>query len=174
MYMYLSFNIPKEETDAKAKPSSLSCRTIKQLHALLTGRRLCRGMTRQSVSMFGFWFARSATQRHFTYITAVESLTHDPCTAVMSAQSRQFVFQPSKPKLRKHTKSRKGCLACKARKVKVETHHSCIGAFMPSRTDANYGCSVLRLCRHVHTASGWTLSASIHTHLPFCQRHPAM
>ncbi|GAB7328153.1 hypothetical protein MBLNU13_g00182t1 [Cladosporium sp. NU13] len=44
----------------------------------------------------------------------------------MSAQPHYYVFQPNKPKLRKHTKSRKGCLACKARKVKCsETLPAC-------------------------------------------------
>jgi hypothetical protein len=72
----------------------------------------------------------------------------------MFTQSRQFVFQPSKPKLRKHTKSRKGCLACKARKVKVGICHSCIGALPSSMMDANYGRSVPRLYQHVRTVLG--------------------
>ena len=107
-----------------------------------------------------------------TNITTVQSPTCVTYPVSMSAQQYQYVFQTNKPKLRKHTKSRKGCLACKARKVKVGTCHLCISAFVLEMMDADHDGSVLRLCPHVHTAPDWTLNVSIHTYLTSCQRHP--
>lgn len=92
----------------------------------------------------------------------------------MSAQQRQYVFQSNKPKLREHTKSRKGCLACKARKVKVKTCCLCTSAVMSWKMDADLGHSVLKLCRHVRTVSGWASNVFIHIRRPSCQRHLAM
>jgi hypothetical protein len=38
----------------------------------------------------------------------------------MSTEPSAYVFQPNKRRMRRHNKSRKGCLACKSRKVKVD------------------------------------------------------
>jgi hypothetical protein len=50
----------------------------------------------------------------------------------MSTGPSAYVFQPNKRRMRRHNKSRKGCLACKSRKVKVgHINYATLGRYGP-------------------------------------------
>jgi hypothetical protein len=77
------------------------------------------------------------------------SADHQVSLAVLPLQPSdsgdRSMFVVNKPKLSKHTKSRKGCLACKARRVEVSLIRRIFNAEpMVLTTHAKYASSTLR------------------------------